>query len=553
MSELQRAGGFTLPVPSRVGQAAVVEQSRAVGEVYTAMVAARENPRNIDRAVAEMEYSCKQLGLAERAFYSYSRSGEAVTGPSIHLARELARCWGNVHHGLHELRRDDEAHLSEMQAFAWDVEKNLRVAHTFIVPHKSDEIDGIDGPKVLTDLRDIYENNTGNGARRVRQAIFAVLPPWYVERAKELCEQTLAAGRPDVTPEQRAADVINDFAGGGVTQEQLEQKLGKPVAEWSLFDVAQLEVLYRSLRRREITRDKVFPPAEKPVTFEEIGVSPSAPDAQAKEPPSVPPPAPTAGAAASGEEPRSGAEEPPTTGEAEPPTAGEPEPPATGEPEPPAVEEPGSGTEEPPAAGEAKPATAGEAEPPPTGEAEPPTAGEPEPPATGEPEPPAVEELLADRRQLRKLNARFTRAGIAVHTGRGSVARNEQARLAWLAEEMHIQVTSTKQLTAAQATRAIDALREAKADAARSRAATERRIAQLFDGLDTSLSAEDQLRDLSGLLGKTVMGPKDITDEEQKKIVELLVTCEGQVTAWDAEVDAAEARRQQPPGSGHPE
>lgn len=108
-------------MPTRIGQGTAVEQSRAAAEVQAAVVVAQQCPRNIQQAVAEMRESCRQPYLAERAFYRYGRGGSTVTGPSVHLARELARCWGNIQYGLVELRRDDEYGQSEMQAFAWDV------------------------------------------------------------------------------------------------------------------------------------------------------------------------------------------------------------------------------------------------------------------------------------------------------------------------------------------------------------------------------------------------------------------------------------------------
>ena len=89
------------------------------------------------------------------------------------------------------MRRDDEYGQSEMLALAWDVQTNTRSSNTFIVPHRRDTRNG---PKALTDQRDIYENNANNAARRLREAIFAVLPTWFVEEAKDICNQTLNDG-----------------------------------------------------------------------------------------------------------------------------------------------------------------------------------------------------------------------------------------------------------------------------------------------------------------------------------------------------------------------
>lgn len=245
-----------IPMPTRVGQATAVEQSRAVAEVQAAIVVAQQCPRDINAAVGQMRQSCQQKGLAERAFYRFPRSGQTVTGPSVHLARELARCWGNIQYGVSEMRRDDEQGQSEMQAWAWDVQTNTRSSQTFIVPHKRDHKSG---PKPLVDMRDVYENNANNGARRLREAIFSVLPPWFVEEASGLCNQTLADGGGRSLP-QRIADATNLFGSLGISADQLESKLGRKSGQWTEHDVAQLGVIYKSLQRGEVTKDEEFPP-----------------------------------------------------------------------------------------------------------------------------------------------------------------------------------------------------------------------------------------------------------------------------------------------------
>jgi hypothetical protein len=252
------------PTPGRVGQATAIEQSRAVAEVQAAVYVAQQFPRNVHAAIATMRESCSSKSLAERAFFRFPRGGQSVSGESIHLARELARCWTNVDYGIKELSRNDELGESEMLAWAWDVQANTRVSNTFIVKHQRDKRGG---PERLVDLRDIYENNANNGARRVRECIFGVLPPSFIEEAKELCTKTLQDGG-GVPLAQRVADAIRGFAGLGVTADQLEQKLNRPSAQWTEHDVAQLGVTFRSLQRGEITRDEEFPPQR--VTADEI-------------------------------------------------------------------------------------------------------------------------------------------------------------------------------------------------------------------------------------------------------------------------------------------
>jgi hypothetical protein len=276
------------PAPAHVGQATAIEQSRAVAEVQAAVVVAQQVPRNVSGAIAAMRESCQQKLLAERAFFRYSRGGSSVNGATIHLARELARCWGNVQYGIAELSRDLSAGKSEMVAYAWDVQTNTRTSTTFIVPHGRDTKDGF---KSLIDMRDVYENNANMGARRVREMIFAILPPYYVEEAKTLCNRTLQDGG-GVPLAKRIADSIAWFESIGVIADQLETKLGRARDRWTAQDVAQLGIIFKAIDRGEVHKDEEFaPPVSTP---EQILAArkPPAPAAPAAEEPPAAPPAP---------------------------------------------------------------------------------------------------------------------------------------------------------------------------------------------------------------------------------------------------------------------
>ncbi|MGH3992428.1 MAG: hypothetical protein ACRDSN_08185 [Pseudonocardiaceae bacterium] len=268
-------GALALPhQPGRVGQGTAIEQSRAAAEVFASVMSAKQAPRDQQLALRSMKEVCGMKELAERAFFRFSRGGSQVTGPTVHLARELARCWGNIHYGVSELRRDDEHGQSEMQAFAWDLETNARAASIFIVPHTRDKRGGAEP---LTEARDIYENNANAGARRVREAIYSVLPLWFVEQAQELCRATLTSGGGKPL-QQRIAEVIDYFGRVGVGEQQLADKVGKAATQWTELDLAPLGVIYRSIKNGEVSRDDEFPPATAKVTAADL--TGRAPDAQ---------------------------------------------------------------------------------------------------------------------------------------------------------------------------------------------------------------------------------------------------------------------------------
>jgi hypothetical protein len=250
-----------------ISQTTAVEQARAVAEVQAAVIVAQQCPRNMPSAIAEMRQSCAQIGLAERAFFKFPKGGSSVSGPSVHLARELARCFGNIDYGIRELRRDEIGHYSEMQAWAWDVERNTRSTLNFVVPHKRDKR-GVAGGEVLTDLRDVYENNANMGARRLREAIFSVLPTWFAEEAKALCTATLEGGEGEKPLPQRIADAVRVFDGLGIKADRLEAKIGSPQTSWTAQDLAGLRVSLASIKQGTVSADDEFPPVR--VTVAEL-------------------------------------------------------------------------------------------------------------------------------------------------------------------------------------------------------------------------------------------------------------------------------------------
>lgn len=270
-TDIERAA----PRPARVTQATAIEQSRAVAEVQGAILVAQQCPRDMRGAFDQMRQSCDRLALASRAFYKVPNRGPG--GPSVHLARELARIWGNLDYGVKELRRDDALGESEVQAYAWDQQTNVRSTRSFIVPHA--RMAG-GSRKKLVDLGDIYLNNQNVGARAVREAIFTVLPSDFVAEAQERCRATIERG--DGKPlEERVAGAIATFGQLGITVAQLETKVGKKRGYWTPSDLADLIVLHGSLKSGERTVADEFPPEH--LTKAEItgAATPAAPPATA--------------------------------------------------------------------------------------------------------------------------------------------------------------------------------------------------------------------------------------------------------------------------------
>lgn len=250
------------PRPNATTQATAVEQARAVAEVAAAVRVAQENPRNTAVCVERMRESCTQPSMADRAFYSLPRAGGRVEGMTVHIARELAACWGNFDYGLRELRRDDEAGESEILAWAWDQERNVRASRSFVVPHARMARKKRES---LTDLADIANNNNSVGSRAQREVIFQALPEWFVRDAEKLCADTLNGTAGEKPLGAQVADMLALYDQTfGVTRGQLEAYLALPTSEWAPQTLASLRVLGGELNRGEKRVADEFPVPEQP-------------------------------------------------------------------------------------------------------------------------------------------------------------------------------------------------------------------------------------------------------------------------------------------------
>ena len=222
-----------------------IEASRAIAEAQGKLVIAKRFPRDEVQAYNRVAQACQRKGIAEKAFYSYNRGGGTVSGPTIRFAEELARCWGNIDYGIKELSQDEGK--SEMQAYAWDLETNAQSVQNFTNPHIR-EVGG--KAKILTSQRDIYEINANMGARRLRSRILAILPNDLVDMAIEECKKTLAGNNNEPLID-RVKKMIVAFGKLGVTQEQIEKRLGRKVDTMTIEDFTDYIGIYNAIKQGE--------------------------------------------------------------------------------------------------------------------------------------------------------------------------------------------------------------------------------------------------------------------------------------------------------------
>jgi hypothetical protein len=240
--------GFVTQARDRgMAPAMLAEQQRAKSEIEAALTIAAARPRDQKEAMDRILTSCQRPGLAAKAKYRYARGGTDIEGVTIDLMEVVAQMWGNLDFGFRELARfpgvGPGAGESVVEAFAWDLETNVKRKIQFTVQHAERTKKGT---RVITDPRDIYEWVANQAQRRVRTCLENIIPRDIYETAAEECEKTMRANVGDV--KEAVAKLLPAFANFGITKEMLEDRLQRRIETISAAQVVYLRTIWTGLR-----------------------------------------------------------------------------------------------------------------------------------------------------------------------------------------------------------------------------------------------------------------------------------------------------------------
>jgi hypothetical protein len=230
-------------------------------EIQSAIIVARRFPRDEDQAFMRLMKAAGRPSFADDASYSFKRGKKKneetgkwvdnyVEGPSVNLAREAARVWGNIRYGLEVVRDDEETR--QIRGWAWDLESNVKVTaeddFKKLVQKKQYDSDGNSKGTawVTADERELRELTNRRGAILIRNCILQLMPSDLIEDARVECDKTLES-KTKANPEGEKKKVILAFSGLNVTPKMLEDKLGHKLAECSPAEIAELRKIYKSI------------------------------------------------------------------------------------------------------------------------------------------------------------------------------------------------------------------------------------------------------------------------------------------------------------------
>lgn len=220
------------------------EAATSLAEIKAAIVMARELPRNENAVFQKLMEACKRKSFAVLAEYSYPRGQSKISGPSVNLAREAAKIYGNMRWGLRVIS-DSEQKIT-IEGWAWDVENNVKAEYpdTFkkLVYRRAtkDRAAGWYPP----DERDLRELIFRRGAIVVRTAILNVLPRDYIDDAIGMARITKAKDIKDPAAEKKT--LIMRFGELGVSVAKIDKYI--KTSEWTIEDLVELGAILTAVK-----------------------------------------------------------------------------------------------------------------------------------------------------------------------------------------------------------------------------------------------------------------------------------------------------------------
>lgn len=259
LQELQSAAGVpAIPQQGAMMVGSSAMQAQATALIHTLFEKAVRQPRDVNARLKAIRDYGKILEVAEDSQYSFRRGRTVVADANIRIAEIVAANWQNMHYGISELARTNG--MSYCEAFALDIENGSYYSMKYVVPHRRDKNDD-SGEAANVDLksdRDIYEMIANMGSRRLREAIFRVVPQFVKQAIMNECANTKARIAQQTPLKERVAKMTAGWESIGVTRAMLALWLKCPVDEMLEQQYQELLGIWRTIKNHEGRIDDFF-------------------------------------------------------------------------------------------------------------------------------------------------------------------------------------------------------------------------------------------------------------------------------------------------------
>jgi len=230
----------------------VYNQDRA--NIDSQVSTAKAYPRDMKKAVTNaIIIATMDNETASSCTYSVPRGGKPITGPSVHLARILVQCWGNVRIDAKVVDITDKHVISE--STCGDIENNVAVK---IQVRRS----------IMTKngrMNDDMITVTGNAGNAIayRNAVYNVIPKSVIDKVYKSATGLLTG---DISDETKLIKKRNQVVEGlkkayGVSEEEILKAVGKSQIEYIGPDeIVVLIGIGTAIKEGDTTIDQAFRP-----------------------------------------------------------------------------------------------------------------------------------------------------------------------------------------------------------------------------------------------------------------------------------------------------
>lgn len=250
-------GSKSLAHSTETHTSALAAASKAAVEAKYTMALVR--PRSVDNARVKTLQACARPKFAEAAKWSKPQGNKRIEGPSIRLAEELARNFGNIDITSTTLVDDPTKRIIQVEAK--DLESNLTVGHPITIAKTVERRDhggrlvlgerlnsGGDKVYIVEATEDELLNKiNAQTSKAIRVLVLRLIPGDIVEEALAACAKTI---KDRVTADPGAAKkaLVDAFAAVGVMPKDLEGYLGHDLAQLQPAEVEDLRAVYSAVR-----------------------------------------------------------------------------------------------------------------------------------------------------------------------------------------------------------------------------------------------------------------------------------------------------------------
>jgi len=247
--------------------AAVATKARA--EIEAGYIMARKFPRNEDNARVKVLKTCANIKFAESAKYKKPIGNTAIIGPSIRLAEEMARQWGNIRLETSVLYEDKERRI--IQVVAIDLESGL-TSNVQAIIEKTVERKNAAGRTVISERINSFKEKisiveatedevltkaNALSSKLRRNLILQLIPTYLLQDALAEVDRVVKLGIKD-NPDKARHEVADNFAKLNIFPSDIEQYLGHPLPQVTADELVDLKQIFSAIRDGETTWPEVL-------------------------------------------------------------------------------------------------------------------------------------------------------------------------------------------------------------------------------------------------------------------------------------------------------